>query len=61
MYVGHLFKGEIGSPECIHAVLFETSLINTHKLDWSWSKFVYRLLNMYWKKKKLKICNFCCF
>lgn len=25
MYAGHLFKGEIGSPEPIHAVLFEIS------------------------------------
>lgn len=25
VYAGHLFKGEIGSPEPIHAVLFEIS------------------------------------
>lgn len=29
MYAGHLFKGEIGSPERIHAVLFEISLFRS--------------------------------
>lgn len=33
MYVGHLFKGEIGSPECIHAVLFETTFRHINLID----------------------------